>query len=71
MGPTMVIGWDTIVVLGATDAAGTWKIGVPVLINTGVVMNWGRGAVVCWLSCCGLMFLLGMATIVETMAGGV
>lgn len=33
--PTMVTDCDT-TVLGATDAPGTWKIG---LINTGVVMN--------------------------------
>lgn len=35
IGPTMVTDCDTIVVLGATDAPGTWKIG---LINTGVVV---------------------------------
>lgn len=43
MGPTMVTGWETTLVLEGTEAAGTWK-------NTGVVMNWaGRvWAGVCW-----------------------
>lgn len=35
IGPIMVTDCDTTVVLGATDAFGTWKIG---LINTGVVV---------------------------------
>ena len=45
IGLTMVSGCGTIVVLGATDPPGTWKIG---LINTGVVViNCGRGTGAC------------------------
>lgn len=35
IGPTIVTGWDTTVVLGAIDVIGTWKMG---LINKGVVV---------------------------------
>lgn len=68
IGPTMVTGWDTTVVLGTTGAPGTWKIG---LINTGLVVRncGGRGVGVCWRISCGLIFLFGR-TIVATMPGG-